>query len=212
MSDMDFTSEVVGLPIQVKESPPKFKISESPKPVGAPAAPVDTKPCPKCFKAIPVRGVTECPHCGVLVSKVKELNFVDKTPAHSQALGAAWQKVIQSYDDENTHAEFLRLAQRERNLAYAGAQYAQMQKLMADDEVTKRRIREVQALASVTVAPIDREMRPRGYGRMWQVPLVAAAMMIGVGLVFPVFRNMVGVGAAILFIAFAIQLQSRRRS
>ncbi len=209
MADMDFTSEVSGIPVQVKEVPKprpelaRTKVAE--KPVVA-----DLQPCPKCFKPVQAR-TNECPHCGVMISKVKELGFVEGGLVHSQALARAWREVVADYGNEAVHSDFLRLAQRERNLAFAGAQYGQMLKLMASDETTKKRLGEVQALAGVMLSVDEAPRARRSYGRVWQVPLAAATMMMTIGVFLPVFRNMVGVGAAILFVAIAIQLQSRRR-
>ena len=212
MADMDFSQEVTGIPVQMKEAPkPRPDLARSKAP--QPAVAADLQPCPKCFKPVQPR-TSECPHCGVMISKLKELSFNEGTPAHSEALGAAWRKVVGDYANESTHAEFLRLAQRERNLAFAGAQYGQMNKLMATDEITKKRLQEVQALAGIMLTAHGEGIkRPRRqYARIWQVPLAAATMMMVVGLFLPVFRNMVGVGAAILFIALAVQIQTRRRT
>ena len=212
MADMDFSQEVTGIPVQVKEAPkPRPELSRMKAPQATAA--IDLQPCPKCFKPVQAR-TNECPHCGVMIGKVKELSFAEGTPAHSEVLAVAWRKVVADYGNESVHAEFLRLAQRERNLAFAGAQYGQMSKLMAADEITKKRIQEVRALAGSMLPAHGEGMKTprRQYARIWQVPLAAATMMMVVGLFLPVFRNMVGVGAAILFIALAIQIQTRRRT
>lgn len=205
MADMDFSAEVEGLPLQVKEAP-RVKSRESVK------SAADVQPCPKCFKPIHVRA-SECPSCGVVISKMKDLAFQEGSPSHSEALGTLWRKLIADYGNEALHAEFMRLAQRERNLPFAGAQYAQMLKLMPSDETTKKRVREVQALGSSMIPDVGRVTRePRAFSRVWQVPLALATMMMLVGMFIPVFRNMVGVGAAILFVALVLQIQSRRRN
>jgi hypothetical protein len=103
------------------------------------------------------------------------------------------------------------MAQNERNLPYAAAQYGQMQKLMPTDEVTKRRIHEVQALANTMLPPrAEKRSRPM-FPRLWQIPLLGAAILIIVGMALPMFRQIVGLGAAFLFLGIAMQLQLRRR-
>ena len=203
LADMDLSNEVVGLPVQLKEAPQK-----KPVPSSAPAAQTET--CPKCFKMIRP-GLNECNHCGVLLSKMKELTFQEDGPAHSKVLAAHWQKLVGAYDNETLHDEFLLMAQREGHLPYAAAQYGQMLKLMPADETTMKRVRAVNTLASNLVPSVDKSRRRKIFGRLWQMPLVAAVMMMLFGMVLPVFRNMVGVGAALLFVALAMQIQFRPR-
>lgn len=200
LPDMDLTNELVGLPLQVKEVPQKPK---------APAK--ETEPCPKCFKPVAINA-TECTHCGVMISKAKAgLDFVDTIPARSGTLETAWRKVMADYSEEQAHQEFIRMAQTERNLPYAAAQYGQMQKLMPTDEITKRRIQEVQTLASTMLPPRGEPKPKRMYPRLWQIPLLGATILIIVGMYLPMFRQIVGLGAAFLFLGIAMQLQLRRR-
>ncbi|MBX3022032.1 MAG: hypothetical protein KF799_10180 [Bdellovibrionales bacterium] len=202
LPEMDLTGEVMGLPLQVKETPVKAK------------APIIKKePCPKCFKPIEM-GRNECPSCGVLVEKYRsQMEFSEHgIPPHSSHLATLWKGLVGDYGNEGLHTEFLRVCQRERNLAYAAAQYSQMQKLMPQDEITSKRLREVQALAMTYLPPRALGTRaPRMYPRLWQIPLMAATLVIIVGMIAPVFRNMVGIGAALLFLAAALQFQMRRR-
>ncbi len=215
MPDMDLSSELNGLPLQVKEAPlVKAPAKSSIKsPVRKPAVAVETEPCPKCFKPNLVTA-RECGHCGVLIAKAKAatLSFDEPVPAHSAALKIAWNKVVDDYSDEKLHNDFVRMANAEGKIPYAAAQYGQMQKLMPTDEITRQRIREVRALAQVMVpdraAKLD---RARMYPRLWQLPLLGAAILIIVGLTVPMFRNIVGLGAAFLFLGIAMQLQLRKR-
>jgi hypothetical protein len=208
MPDTDVATELTGIPVQMKEAPPAVIKAKRVVAVNK-----NSEPCPKCFKLISA-GTSECPHCGVLIQKMKDLAFTENTVPHSDGLATAWKKVVADYATDATHAEFLRLCQREQNLAFAAGQYGQMQKLMPSDETTRKRISEVQALASVMV---PRSSRARGAklggdpSRLWQIPLMASVLMMIVGVFVPVFRNMVGVGAAFFFLALAFQIQFRRR-
>lgn len=201
LPDMDLSNELQGIPLQVKEVPQKPK-----------ALVKETEPCPKCFKAVAINA-SECKHCGVMLSKARAgLDFVDNAPARSGTLEGAWRRVMADYGDDQAHTEFIRMSQTERNLPYAAAQYGQMQKLMPTDEITKKRINEIQVLASVIMLPPRAERKTRYmYPRLWQIPLLGAAILIIVGMVLPMFRNIVGVGAAFLFLGIAMQLQLRRR-
>jgi hypothetical protein len=210
LPDVDLSQEVQGLPLQVKE--PLVSRRAPSGEVAAESRP--TEPCPKCFKPVEI-GRHECPACGVVIEKFKNaLNFQEGVPPHSATLAALWRRLIADYGQEELHQEFLRACQRERGLPYAAAQYAQMLKLMPADESTGRHLREVQALAAATLMPPPAANRaprvPRQFPRLWQLPLIGATIVIIVGMVSPMFRNMVGVGAAFAFLAFALRVQFRR--
>jgi hypothetical protein len=209
LPDMDLSSELIGLPLKVKEAP----LLKVPLPASSPSVAIETEPCPKCFKPNALNA-RECGHCGVLIAKAKaaSLSFDEPIPAHSAVLNGMWQKIVDNYGDEKLHADFIRASERERKIPYAAAQYGQMQKLMPTDEITKQRIKEVQALGETMMPPGKKaSLRPRMYPRLWQIPLLGAAILIIVGLALPMFRNIVGVGAAFLFLGIAMQLQLRRR-
>ncbi len=201
LPDMDLSNELQGIPLQVKEVPQK------------PKAPVkETEPCPKCFKLVALHA-NECKHCGVMLGKARAgLDFVDNIPQRSGTLESAWRRVMADYGDEASHTEFIRMSQTERNLPYAAAQYGQMLKLMPTDEVTKQRISEIQNLGNVMMPARAEKRSGYMYPRLWQIPLLGATILIVVGMVLPMFRNIVGVGAAFLFLGIAMQLQLRRRN
>lgn len=212
LPDMDLTSEIIGIPLQVKEVPQAVIRAQTVARARVPS--LKTEPCPKCFKANAVN-LTECAHCGVLIAKARasELAFTEPSlPPHSAGLEAAWKRVIADFNDESAHIEFMKMAERERALAYAAAQYGQMQKLMPTDEVTQRKLKQIQALASL-ILPVDSvsELAHRPYARVWQLPLLGAAILIIAGLWIPYFRNLVGVGAAFLFLAVGLKMQLGRK-
>jgi hypothetical protein len=203
LPDSEPGAEMQGIPIQAKESNSKPKRIEKENTNSM-------QPCPKCFKSVH-KGIQECPHCGVIIAKLKDLSFSETTLNHSESLSSAWKKVISNYADEEVHSDFLRIAQKERNLHFAAAQYGQMQKLMPSDETTQKRMSELKALGSIMVPEAGNNLKKARLSRLWQVPFAASVLMMAIGLIFPVFRNMVGVGAAFFFIAKAVQFQLRRR-
>jgi hypothetical protein len=146
-----------------------------------------------------------------LRSRPVEHKEPESTPAHSRTLEQLWRRVIADYPNRELHSEFIRACQRERNLGYAGAQYSQMRKLMPTDEETGRRLKEIQALGSVAMSSVLEKAARRVYPRLWQVPLLVSTIMIVIGSALPVFRNMIGVGAAILFVGVAMHLHFRGR-
>ena len=75
--------------------------------------------------------------------------MTESIPAHSAILATLWKKVLSRFRRRGpARRVFARLRARAQSGLYAGALYGQMQKLMPGDEVTERRVREVQALAT----------------------------------------------------------------
>jgi hypothetical protein len=67
-------------------------------------------------------------------------------------------------------------------------------------------------LNAAGVRPSGAIHQVKAYPRLWQLPLFGAAVLMIAGMWIPFFRNLVGVGAAFLFFAIALQMQFRRRS
>jgi hypothetical protein len=196
LGDVDLSQELVGLPLQQREAPLK-----------------KTEPCPKCFKPVEA-GRSDCGACGVVLEKARSTpNFIENMPPHSANLETLWKKVIGNYAEPALHNDFIRACQRERNLAYAGAQYALLIKLMPSDEITQKRLGEIKALGSSLMPSVARgkpQLKSPAYFRMWHFPLMAAVIVIIVGMVLPMFRNLVGLGAMLLFLAMALRIQFRK--
>src|SRR5258708_4496219 len=90
LPDMDLSAELQGLPVKMKEVPQ----AQVKRPDALTAK--STEPCPKCFKIVQT-GTPECPHCGVLINKMKELAFAEDGMPRSEALATAWKKVLANY-------------------------------------------------------------------------------------------------------------------
>lgn len=199
LAEMDFSVEVDGLPLSVKEAPAvaRGRVSES----GA------TEECPKCHKLTP-RFAPDCVHCGVVLSKTrKALTFRENLPAHSPRLEQLWHKVIGAYDDVALHDEFIAAAESERALPYAAALYAQMKKLMPVDETTLARLRQIEAMGAAMVpeVPAKGDVHPWRASRLWQFPLLAGVMLLVIGMSSPAMRNIAGLGAAFVFMAIVMK-------
>lgn len=193
LAEMDFSTEVDGIPVHIKTPPkPAFRAAGS-------------DPCPKCFKLTP-RHSPECIHCGVVIGKLKEMEFKEPVPSHSPHLETLWQAVISAYDIPQKHDEFIRACHIDNNLQYAGALYAQMLKLMPTDEISLKRMEQVKALAVIAM-PFERRVASifKASTRVWQIPLIAGVICVGFGMMLPAFRNIAGVGAAFLFLAMAMR-------
>lgn len=199
LPDMDFSIEVDGLPVSVKEAPAsaRARVSES----GA------TEECPKCHKLTP-KFASECVHCGVVISKSrKALTFRENLPSHSVHLEQLWHRVIGAYDDAGVHDQFIAAAESEKALPYAAALYGQMKKLMPVDETTLARLKQIDAMASTMLPKPEPkgDRHPWRASRLWQFPLLAGVILLVIGMSSAPMRNIAGVGAAFIFMAVVMR-------
>lgn len=212
LPDMDFSIEVDGLPLSVKEAPQTAR-----QQARATTQSESTEECPKCHKLTP-KFAHECVHCGVVMSKSRRaMTFRENMPPHSPNLELLWHKVIAAYDDSHVHDDFIAAAEIEKSLPYAAALYAQMKKLMPVDETTLARLKQVEALGGVLVNPkLDEKnadrvsneagtIHPWRASRLWQFPLLAGVFLLVVGMSSPAMRNIAGLGAAFIFMAIVMR-------
>lgn len=190
VEDITGREEIVGLPLQVKESPKPQKVEA----------------CPKCRATIAV-GSLECGSCGVVISKWKAARSSKASPIPaSETLHREWQKVIDGFGSATTHDDFIASCRRDKNLPFAAQQYANLLQVLPGDEQIQQRIREIENLALAQVAVTEKKMGLR-MPTLWQWPLIIGGLMILLGLALPLFRNMVGAGAAVIFVSLALRWQ-----
>lgn len=176
--------------------------------------------CPKCHKKSE-GGLRDCPSCGIVFDKYEKRMAAkeDDFPASSR-LKEMWKNVLQDYDNEEAHQAFVRGCQYENNLAYASSRYKSLIEIQGDDEISQKMRSEIVALASVKAAiPHQgrerlKKMRPgrRIPLRFSTIIIFLSSMIIAFGYFFPLLRNMVGVGASILFFTLAIRFYLRQVS
>lgn len=167
-----------------------------------------TNPCPKCG-APSKAGELECQECGVVFKKYYALLEESQDLPASPRLKVIWDEIIGHYEDESLHQKFLREAKGEDNLAFAARKYQRLLEACATDEIAKKYRQAIVQLAS---APIDERQLQRPPKKMgWRLPFVSliyllAAMLMVMGYLLTPERNLVGVGAAILFFTFAVRV------
>lgn len=164
--------------------------------------------CPKCHKSLQA-GMEDCPHCGVIPAKFLGLKTASRIQG-SERLSVQWKKIIDDYENEDLHQQFIKISSMENNLAYASAQYAQLLKLIPHDERAAKMIREIEALVSV---PISQTSKVRVYATKQKTPrwvqgaLVVGAVVVAVGIFVPMLRQLTGFGAVLLFLGAGYKLK-----
>ncbi len=166
------------------------------------------KNCPKCHKTLDPAH-EECPHCGVIPKKFLGLKTASRIQG-SERLSVMWKKIIDDYTNQDLHREFLKISSIENNLAYASAQYAQLLKVIPQEETAHKMIREIEALVAVPISQNQsvrvHKVRPKTPGWVQGV-LVAGALITAIGIFFPLLRNVTGIGAVLVFLALGYQLK-----
>ncbi len=144
---------------------------------------------------------------------------VEKGPETEVArpLKEKWQKVLGNYGDLVQHEEFIAICQRENDLAFAARMYGSMKQLMPSDEQTQSCLKKLAAIGTVQVEMAARPHTPsfkrrKSRIRITHLPYLLGAGLVVFGLITPMFRNIAGLGAALLFASIAAHLQFRRKS
>lgn len=185
--------EVIGLPLQVREV----------------SRPLKVEPCPKCRAPIAV-GSLECSSCGVVISKWRTVRSQKSgTVVASDVLQRQWQKVMDDFSHTSTHQDFILACRRDGNLAFAAQQYGSLAQVLPGDDQIRQRLSEIEALSLSEIPVTDKKFRPT-MPKIWQIPLIAGSAMMLLGLVLPMFRNLMGVGAVLMFLSVTLRWQLKR--
>ncbi len=174
--------------------------------------------CPKCER--PYRaGDKECLGCGLIFTKFDWLKDQDSFQlSASPELKFLWREVIEDFVNESLHRKFLAACQKEENLPFAAAQYGRILEVQPEEPMAQSMTR---ALVALTAAPLSREksfvgssqtvasgrsaVRTLPWPRFSSWIIFLSSMLIVMGYFLPAFRNMVGVGAALIFLSLALR-------
>lgn len=168
-------------------------------------------PCPKCETLNPI-GSLECKHCHVVIKKFVEIKKDPSLVNVPQKLKEIWQMVLNHYEDEDLHQEFIRQCRKLNRLEFAASRYKKILDAQPQEELALRFRREIVALASIApeltttstkVNPID---KPKMRVPFTSIAMLLSSILMFVGYMTPEFRNLMGIGAAFLFITTAIRL------
>lgn len=97
--------------------------------------------CPKCSFLKPNQS-DECPSCGVLASKYIEIQKVESPSLFE--LNQKWQKVLQNFDQDKYHQDFINMCQLKTALNFAHQKYSGLQKTMGYDSVCDTYLRQIE--------------------------------------------------------------------
>lgn len=183
--------------------------------------------CPQCAQRNP-RGRTECMHCGIIFEKA-ELVQAHKDTKTTPALVRTYKDLLKDYENWSKHLSFVDQCEELQALPFALKKYQQLKKAQPNDQIAKKMwesigfrmvnsavSKSVSKTVSKTVAQAQSQYP--GFFTFWgdvygQIPwlrlrklspLIVSAGFIVIGMSSSGLRNLVGMGAAILFLFIGI--------
>jgi hypothetical protein len=200
--------EVIGLRLDKWEMPNATIVEKTSTPSLKTEGEEAKQSCPKCHLAL-ISGIEDCPHCGVIPKKYLSLKTASRIQG-SERLNVLWKKIIDEYENDELHQDFIKISSKENNLAYASSQYAQLVKLIPHDERATKMIAEIQALVAVSMAHSTQPIRVQSVKsrqpRWLTAIFIIGAMLVAFGFFFPLFRNVTGLGAVLVFLALGFRI------
>lgn len=173
----------------------------------------ELRKCPKC-SALNPRLSKECIKCGVIFERMESL------PAEDAALGAipslvkAWQDLMSDYDNLKKHIAFVDRCEDLHALPFALKKYESLKEAQPQDDVAQKMFHRILLRNIKTKAgsisffqQAQTVLKQVNWVRVRKLaPFAVGLCLILVGLSSNVARNMVGVGAAILFLTLGLRV------
>lgn len=204
--------ELLGFPVSWLDTTPEEVSTHLKSKPAAAVSEENLEPCPKCGTQNN-RSQTECSGCGVLFHQVKEQKEdLEAGFKVSRRLRECWKTLIEEFDQPERHEEFLQLCQKENAMEYAIYRYGRVHKACPSDEISKAMLERLEKKVSVPLA-VEQESKPKESPKAKRERLRISSFVIAfgvllmlVGYLLPTFRNIVGLGAATVFLAIAFRV------
>lgn len=166
----------------------------------------DLKKCPKC-EAVNPKMAGECIKCRVIFAKVEDLSL-DPAVGAFPSLMKAWQELMSDYDNLKKHLAFVDRCEDLQALPFALKKYEILKDAQPQDETAQQMFQKVwvKSLAGrMTQKVADKYLNKYLQQINWErvrklAPLAIGSFLVLCGLANAGSRNLVGVGAAIIFL------------
>ncbi len=153
--------------------------------------------CPKCSYKNSA-STLECLKCSVVLAKVSESRETKGFYSASDELKDLWELVLDNYDSESAHKNFIQYSQLEQNLDYASHKYNSILSVNPYDDIANKMKKQIIVLSSVQTQNIVIAKSKKGFFRffnLWTFSFILSFSIIGLGLYFPEYKNLIGIGA-----------------
>ena len=166
--------------------------------------------CPKCGHSVE-RLDQSCGHCGVIGSKYLALRDDSPYLKVSDSLKRLWKRVLNHFEDEPVHHEFLSQCLKENQLRYASLQYKQLKEAVGEDEIVVQMIKKIQNLSQMKLDEGPKVMvkDPINYSKFFRWEFILffiGGLFILSGVASPAAKNLVSLGVVFLALPFLISV------
>ncbi len=166
--------------------------------------------CPKC-NAMNPRLTKDCIKCGIIFEKVEKLGS-DGPLGAIPSLVKAWQDLMGDYDNLKKHMSFVHRCEDLQALPFALKKYESLKEAQPQDPLAQQMFHQVllknfktRAQKMAAVQNLQSALATINWSRLRKLaPLVIGLSLILVGLSRHTARNLIGIGAAVLFLSIGL--------
>lgn len=172
--------------------------------------------CPKCTKLMPLN-YEECPSCGVFIEKYQQVAQAENPMLFE--LNQLWKNVLENFNHDISHQEFLNFCQNKMALNLAFQKYDELRKNMNYDTTCEKYLTQIEArleqqFINQRAVEVNNKVQPK---RRFTQKLFAWVSLCGLVLLVinkirPLFPNVNGMIVSITVLAFGLWLVSSQNS
>ncbi len=163
--------------------------------------------CPKCG-ALNVNGLVECYSCRVIFDRLIGLPQ-DTTLRALPSLVRRWKNLLENFDDQALHDDFIRNCHALDALRFALLKYEEIKSAQGGDFLCDQNIAKINSLLLVKLAQnsnlskvkhgdVRDNSRPQWIKYLYWFPYVLSSLLMFWGMISLGNRNLIGVGVALL--------------
>ncbi|XGC81850.1 hypothetical protein ACES2L_05060 [Bdellovibrio bacteriovorus] len=176
----------------------------------------EMKACPKCA-ALNGRRAKECYSCHVLFEK---LDGLPKDPSlkAQPSLVRKWKNLVENFDNEDLHEEFIMACHELDALRFAIYKYEELKAAQGGDPQCDLMIARINSLMMVGLSqkPVlgakkEEAVKPKWQKYLYWGPFGLSALLILLGMVNLGHRNLIGTGVALAFMAAGLIVMIKGR-
>jgi ribosomal protein L40E len=179
--------------------------------------PMDVKTCAKCT-ALNAKGSKECRLCGVNFDQIQDLPL-DPALRARPSLKKAWKDLMTDYSNVRKHLAFMERCEDLEALPFALKKYQDLKATQPHDNFADEMLHRVWARSvakkfgdfseTLKISSMARRINWIRAGKL--LPWISSTVFLVVGFSQPAYRNLAGVGAALLFITLGLHLMVKGR-
>lgn len=173
----------------------------------------EMKSCPKCG-ALNGRRAKECYSCHVLFERLEGLPK-DPSLKAQPSLVRKWKNLVENFENEELHDEFIRACHELDALRFATLKYEELREAQGGDPQCDAMIARINSLMLVGLAqkPLVKSspeaVRPKWQKYMYWGPFGLSVLLILLGMINKGHRNLIGAGVALAFMAAGLIIMIR---